>query len=488
MCRQKSIPPLLLAALVVTPSGLCGGVCHGQGTRGPSTSPMPANVAPSLQNPPPVLGGVPNAAAPRTELSAVPGPTAFSSPNPPSLSLGNPTYDPYSTGSTPGVFTPALPSQSPVPPPAALPGAGALGSMFGGWPGSGVQGSTTGYQANTPLPPPGFAPNAYPPPGYPPTAYPPNAYPPTAYPPSTYPSAGPPVLFPGGLMGGGYGANPGGYYNPFAEMAMPGAFKFLQGPRLRHGWLGGGDGGSGDFGVNETEVSVALAFPNFLWSGQPIYVLPSFSLDLWDGPRGAADLPSSAYEAFLDFGWQTDPNQILGIETGLRVGVFTDFDTFNSDSLRIMGQALGKFRLTPRTTLKAGVMYIDRIRYQLIPAGGILWQPTPYSRWDIYFPEPKVSRYLRTVGTKDVWGYVAGEYGGGSWTVTRTNNVEDRVDVNDMRVLVGLEWGRSDLIRSGRRTGFVEAGWVFEREILYDTTPGSFEPDSTFILRAGIGY
>ena len=60
--------------------------------------------------------------------------------------------------------------------------------------------------------------------------------------------------------------------------------------------------------------------------------------------------------------------------------------------------------------------------------------------------------------------------------------------MNDMRVLVGLEWGRSDLIRSGRRTGFVEAGWVFEREILYDTTPGSFEPDSTFILRAGIGY
>ena len=285
------------------------------------------------------------------------------------------------------------------------------------------------------------------------------------------------------------GSTPGNYYNPLGEFSMPAAVKFFQGPRFRYGWLGGGDS-SQDLDMNEMELSLAFAFPNFLYSGQPVYVLPSFSLDLWDGPSAInADLPANAYEAFIDTGWQSDPNQILGLETGLRIGVFTDFNTFNSDSLRIMGKLLGKFRLTPRATLKAGVMYVDRNRVQLIPAGGLLWQPTPYSRWDIYFPEPKVSRYFRTVGTQDVWGYVAGEYGGGSWTITRTDGQEESIDINDFRVLLGLEWGRSDLIRSGRRTGFVEAGVVFGREVYYDKNrQDNFDPNTTFIIRAGVGY
>jgi hypothetical protein len=286
-----------------------------------------------------------------------------------------------------------------------------------------------------------------------------------------------------------YGDAPGNYYNPFSQMAMPSALKFFQGPRVQYGWLGGGDD-SRDLGIQELETSLAFAFPNFLWSGQPIFVLPSFSLDLWDGPKNqAADLPGQAYEAFVDAGWQTDPNNIWGLETGLRIGVFTDFDTMNSDSVRYMGQVLGKLRISPQATLKAGVMYIDRNEIKVLPAGGILWQPTPYSRWDIYFPEPKISNYFRTVGTQDVWGYIAGEFGGGSWTIQRANGSEDSVDINDIRVMFGLEWGRSDLIRIGRRTAFAEAGWVFNRQVRYARNPADdFDADSTFLFRVGIGY
>lgn len=354
--------------------------------------------------------------------------------------------------------------------------------MFNPWPG-GANGMSSGYSTVTPPPLLSAPTGSYPGGTYPPATGPPASY---GYPSSVYPSEAPPVLIPGGSLTGGYGGS--GYYNPFGEFAIPGAFKLLQGPRFQHGWLAGGEDGR-DLGVHETQVSVAMAFPNFLWSGQPIYVLPSFSLDLWQGPaNGTADLPSSAYEAFLDFGWQTDPNQILGLEMGARIGVFSDFDTFNSDSMRYLGQALGKLRLTPRLTGKIGVMYIDRVQVQLIPAGGLLWQPSPYSRWDLYFPEPKVAHYLSTLGTKDLWWYIAGEYGGGSWTITRTSGQEDRVDINDIRVLAGLEWGRSDLIRSGRRTGFFEVGWVFEREIVYEKTPGDVDPKPTFMIRAGFGY
>lgn len=460
MNRNKTVA--LAVALAIILNGL-GDAAFGQGRSTAANGPMQVNSAPALQeNAPSTL------AQPLTQLAPVPSRSSIASPDPPSVSLGNPTYDPYHGGPNPGVFQPALPQHPAVPPTATVPGGAAASSIFGALPGG-----PTGYPGS----PSAFAP---PPP-------PPIYNPPPIYPPSAYPSAGPPVLFPDGMLGGG--GMGGGFFDGVGGMGLPASIRFFQGPRLQHTWLAGGDDPD-DLGINTTDASLAFAFPNFLYSGQPVYVLPSFSLHLWDGPAGGtADLPAQAYDAFVDVGWQSDPNQMIGLETGLRAGVFTDFDTMNSDSFRIRGQLLGKFRTTPQTTLKAGLIYVNRNDIKVLPAGGLLWQPNPHSRWDLYFPNPKISRYLRTVGTKDMWGYLAGEFGGGAWTITRDNGEEDSVDINDIRILAGLEWGRSDLIVSGRRTGFLEAGWAFAREVEYEENPqDNFEPESTFIIRAGIGY
>ncbi|MCA9194657.1 MAG: hypothetical protein KDB03_22960, partial [Planctomycetales bacterium] len=218
--------------------------------------------------------------------------------------------------------------------------------------------------------------------------------------------------------------------------------------------------------------------------------MPSFSYHNWDGPNNtAADLPPAAYSAFLDFGWQSDPMRILGAELGLRVGMFTDFDTANSDSLRILGRALGRIRLTPRATVKLGVMYLDRNRVKLLPAGGLLWQPNPDTRFDIFFPEPKLAHYLTTLGTQDTWWYVGGYYGGGSWTIQRKSGLHDSIDINDIRLVLGIEWGRNEMMRDGRRAGFFEVGYVFERELLYKLNPAdNMNLQDSFMLRLGFGY
>ncbi|CAN0389762.1 unnamed protein product, partial [Hapterophycus canaliculatus] len=272
-----------------------------------------------------------------------------------------------------------------------------------------------------------------------------------------------------------------------------GGSQLLNRPRLRHTFISGADGPN-EVGMNQTDVSLGFAFGNFLYSNRPLYVVPSFSLYLFDGPvttvNNGADLPGNAYGGFLDFGWQSDPNQIIGGELGVRVGAFTDFDTFNDDSIRVMGKGLLSFRLTPTSTLKGGVYYLDRQSIKLLPAFGLLCQPNPFTRFDIFFPEPKFARYWRTIGTQDTWWYLAGEFGGDSWTVTRASNLEERVDINQIGVTFGFEWGRSDLIRTGQRRGFVEAGVVFDREIRYEISTGDDNRnlDEAFILRAGWGY
>lgn len=112
------------------------------------------------------------------------------------------------------------------------------------------------------------------------------------------------------------------------------------------------------------------------------------------------------------------------------------------------------------------------------------WRPTP--QWDLYlvFPNPKIRRTMTSFGSADWWWYVAGEYGGGSWTVERAGT-GDRIDYNDMRLAFGLEWQAPNQAR-----GHLEIGYVFDREILFGDTqdPARFKPDDAVMFRAGIGF
>ncbi|MEO2024074.1 MAG: hypothetical protein ABGX05_19780 [Pirellulaceae bacterium] len=266
--------------------------------------------------------------------------------------------------------------------------------------------------------------------------------------------------------------------------------RFLQGPRVRYTWLAGGDTSS-SLDVSDFDASVVFAIPNFLQRGQPFYVAPSFGLHLWDGPRrpNPADLPSKAFSAYLDSGWRSDPGKAWSTELGVRVGVFTDFDTFTTHSLRILGQGLLHWQATPAVKVRAGVAYLDRNGIKVLPVGGLLWEPNNQTRFDFYFPTPKLAQYLTTLGNYDFWWYVGGEFGGGSWTIKRADGRNDRIDINDVRMTLGLEFGGQALLAEGRRLGFLELGYVFAREIRYVATPSdSFDVGSTIMLRTGIGY
>jgi hypothetical protein len=288
-------------------------------------------------------------------------------------------------------------------------------------------------------------------------------------PPSPYVNTTPQYVFPNGTT-------------PQWDLSQ--SIKLIQDLRLRHTYLGDGDDPT-DVGINDTETAVTFTIPNFLTTGQPLFISPAFALHLWNGPEMLpADLPPNAYSAYIDTQWTSDPNLQIGAELGFRVGVYTDFDTMNSDSLRLQGLGLGVFRLTPALTFKIGAMYLDRNKVKILPAGGLLWTPTPQVRFDIFFPQPRLSAYLTTVGRYELWWYLAGEYGGGAWTIERADGTKDQIDINDLRVSAGFEW-------TGPRglTGFVEGGFVFEREVLYVVDPtDNFQPADTYMVRAGISF
>jgi hypothetical protein len=268
--------------------------------------------------------------------------------------------------------------------------------------------------------------------------------------------------------------------------------------RFRQTWISGGDGPE-EMGIDESEIGTTVNFPNFLWSSAPLHVSPVFAVQWWDGPEvfpgtfptdsappDSFGTPPQVYEASLGFGWQPHITPQLWADLDVRIGVYSDFSGFTTDSVRILGTGLGVLALTPTTSLKLGATYLDRVDIKLLPAVGVLWIPNPRTRLDIFFPRPKLSFYLTTIGNTDLWTFFSAEYGGGSWTIGEAS-VDRRMDVNDIRVGGGLEWTHQFGL-----TGFVEAAYVFDRELYFAAgTPGvnqSFSLDDAIMIRGGLVY
>jgi hypothetical protein len=278
--------------------------------------------------------------------------------------------------------------------------------------------------------------------------------------------------------------------------------RLIQGFNFEHTWLAGTDGRELD--TNDTDLSVTFALPVFPNPKHPLLVSPGMTLSLWAGPAepnsitpdGTADLPPRAYGAYLDFTWRPQFTQILGAELAVRPGVYSDFEAVNIDSIRIQGRGLLFLNLTPHLQLAIGAAYLDRVNIKMLPAGGLIWTPNDHARYEIIFPRPKLAHYWFTsFANTEWWAYLAGEYGGGSWTIERISGADDQIDLNDFRVMGGLEFRPAPAIDGGARpllrksVVYFEAGYVFDRKIVYSRgMPDEFGLPDTFMVRGGIGY
>ncbi|TWT98018.1 hypothetical protein Pla108_21730 [Botrimarina colliarenosi] len=304
-----------------------------------------------------------------------------------------------------------------------------------------------------------------------------------------YDYAAPPP--PAGLSGEGtpLGWQPGSYGYQQADGSTVTWRQFLARLRFEHTLLLG-DNTSNAFGMNRTEVASTFAVPIGSSVETPLLITPGFAFNWFDGPESdpaavprGPDIPPRAYDAYVDFAMNPRFTPELGAELGFRTGVWTDFSEVNTDSIRLLGRGLGVVSVTPQFEVLAGVVYLDRLRVKLLPAGGVRWRPSP--DWDLYlvFPNPKIRRTWFSTGSADWWWYVAGEYGGGSWTVDRAG-LGDRIDYNDLRAVFGVEWQTPR-----QATGHFEIGYAFDRELVFESgEPSRTGVDDAVMFRAGIGF
>ena len=305
--------------------------------------------------------------------------------------------------------------------------------------------------------------------------------------PSLVPTQGPPPTT-GSLFPPGYPAQ-----NSTFQQTM----RLYQGARGSWAYLFGNGQGT-NLGVNELDTTATFAVPFFHNSPAnlnhaPLLITPGFGLQLWDGPQTSpqmnADLPGSTYDVFVDTAWNPRFTPLFGAELGVRIGIYTNWDVFVWESWRIMGRAIGTLQLTPTVQAKAGIVYLDRNLVKLLPAFGFVYTPDADTRYDVFFPAPRVARRLTQLSNRNVWGYVAGEYGGGAWTINRSSpqyNGMSPFDYNDIRVTLGTEF--VPVVGHGL-TGNMEVGYVFARQLFYVDGPPQYQSlPSTLMLRVGLAY
>jgi hypothetical protein len=291
-------------------------------------------------------------------------------------------------------------------------------------------------------------------------------------------------------------------YNPYAGPTWSfGA----NGPQpYRYGWTSrydftymppeGATQGLGDIGITglDTEWEYTTPFgPAWIYS-----FTQEYDKRWWDGPTSSrtgppglrrAGLPEDLYRFGWDFELASPGEGPWSYQIAFNPSINTDFEqSITRDAWNFDGRAILFYRSSPQLLWAFGAGYWDRVNDRIIPYAGVIY--TPDDRWEfrLVFPEPRISYFLGTPNGHASWVYVRGEYHVEAYQVELeylgAGGRREKMEIADWRLMLGL---RKEF---GNVSGFLEAGWVFDRQVDFlHETPG-FDIDSGFITRAGIRY
>jgi hypothetical protein len=264
---------------------------------------------------------------------------------------------------------------------------------------------------------------------------------------------------------------PGGRNGVFQKINFTGTYL----PRL----------GEQNQGMTDLETQVVFGVP-FFTVETPLVITPKYGFHALDGPV-TPDVPPHVQDFALDLTHiRPFDEHWVGI-FDVTFGEFADDHSFNTrDAFRVTGNGTAIYVFSPELKGVLGVAYVNRVNEQFLPIVGVDWKPSDDAEYQLVFPSTKLAWRLGSSpvpGQDEHWLYLAGDFGGGVWAVERTSGVEDKLDITDWRVSVGLE---HKVI--GGLSERVEIGYVFQRKIEYFSDHQEFHLGDTLLARVGVTY
>lgn len=311
------------------------------------------------------------------------------------------------------------------------------------------------------------------------------------------PGAGAPVYGPGAAPYGYdpfLGPPPGdamGAYDPSLSFGPvgPQPYRFGWSKRFDIGYLPSegvtGGGANGNFSVFEFNTAWRYTtgwpagFPNTIFSWTP-----EFNHRSWSGPSNPG-LPANVFRFASDFELSSPANNPLSYQVGFTPAFVSDLnESPNGDAFNWDARGVVFFRTSQQLMIALGAAYLDRVDNIIIPYAGVVW--TPNDRWELrlLFPKSRISYFVG-----NLWGSAAWLYGGVEYNVEAyqielvgPSGAHEKIQISDYRALFGLRTEGSGV------NGFVEAGWVFARDVQFLHGTPSFDINTGFIARMGLRF
>lgn len=239
-------------------------------------------------------------------------------------------------------------------------------------------------------------------------------------------------------------------------------------------WLA--SGGAYGFGTFDLDYNRTWYLPIGV-ERPPVAITPGLGMHFWSGPRDL-DLPARVYDLYLDVSWRPIDHENGGFAFGVTPGIYGDFDNLDGNSFQVTGWGLANRRFGPHWNLVGGVAVVRQLKSSVLPIGGVIWTPNEETRLELMIPRPRIARRVWQQESAEMWCYLAGQFGGGAWSVADTPTENVLVSYSDLRLLLGVE--------TFNTAGYeltLELGYAFARDISVNQAT-VFTPDSTFLLQA----
>lgn len=257
---------------------------------------------------------------------------------------------------------------------------------------------------------------------------------------------------------------------------------FFQKARFETAWMPRFE--SDGLGITQLGASIVTAVP-FPKRHQPLTITPRYMVRYLDGPD-FVDVPSRLHDVEIAFNHVRRIADRWVFNGAITLGTYADDHSFDaSDAFRVSGRALGIYEVSTSSKWILGVVYANRRGTRVLPAVGYVYW-TDDLKIDVVMPQPKIA--WRTwsegrAGYNERWFYVQGDFGGGIWSVERASGTPDTLSYNDLRVIFGTE-----RIQIGSISRRWELGYVFNRELEYDSVGSDIEIDDSLFVRAVFTY
>lgn len=269
-------------------------------------------------------------------------------------------------------------------------------------------------------------------------------------------------------------------------VAGPAQRGLLQEMTLQADWVPQVDDDS--LGRSTLSASVGFGVPPFVF-GMPLLVTPRAALHLVDGPE-EIDVPARLNDFEVSFGTFKKLNERWSVRGSVTVGVYgDDYSLGDSDALRVSGLALAIWDVSPAWKWAFGAVYLNRDDITVVPAVGVIYDPGDI-RYELILPRPRILwRLPQGVAGNERAFYLAGEFGGGAWAVERDNGTTETLNLSRWGLLLGYESSSSAAAGTwGGAKRYYEFGYLFGRDLEYDSSGEEFSLDDSIIARVGWTY